>query len=185
LHACIHVLGTYTSQATVEMFFPGRTIRCIISQHLSVAADPNKNVSMSAVQTAGARPESSGPVARASAQRGTRGCQRRRARGRGARHVAPWGPRVAARARAPDDVAPWRGHGRRARARCPPAPCVARACIPAWPRLPRTHAGASPAALADSFPALPWPRWVRCIACQLPRQKSSLSLSRRERARHL
>lgn len=65
----------------------------------------------------------------------------------------------------------------------PPAPCVARACIPAWPRLPRTHAGASPAALADSFPALPWPRWVRCIACQLPRQKSSLSLSLDESAR--
>lgn len=101
------------------MFFPGRTIRCIISQHLSVAADPNKNVSMSAVQTAGARPESSGPVARASAQRGTRGCQRRRARGRGARHVAPWGPRVAVRAPGPDDVAPRRRHGRRARARCP------------------------------------------------------------------
>lgn len=176
MHACIHVLGTYTSQATVEMFFPGRTIRCIISQHLSVAADPNKNVSMSAVQTAGARPESSGPVARASAQRGTRGCQRRRARGRGARHVAPWGPRVAARARAPDDVAPWRGHGRRARARCPPR-AVRGACMHSCMAAAPTYARRRKPSSASRLVSRPSLASLGALHCMPIAKAEELSLS--------
>lgn len=124
----------------------------------------------------------SGPVARHAARRGASAGGRvagTAATSRRGGHVLRRGPGPRTMWRLGGDTGDGRVRG------VPPAPCVARACIPAWPRLPRTHAGASPAALADSFPALPWPRWVRCIACQLPRQKSSLSLSRRERARHL
>jgi hypothetical protein len=121
----------------------------------------------------GRREQRPGRTGERAAQRGTPGGQRRRARGRGVRHVAAWGPRVAVRAR---DVA---GAARtRALGACEvsPAACVARACIPAWPLLPRTHAHLQTPRRRRSRP---WPSRcmrTRHLQCRSVLFKSGLSL---------